>query len=327
MVEADLVQRQHGERDRADRDRRHRHPAGGDQQRRLPASELRLEARDPSRFDLRLEIGGAQADGDGGALSGSDRLRGRDRVLVGLHHLLGDVRPGKALDVARRGPGHLATALGLFGDVAQRLGQRLGITRHHQHAVDAVADHVPVAGDVGCDDRRPGGERLGQHHAEALPVQRGGDEQIGATKLLVLALVVHLAQHADIAIVEHQRRELFARRADHGQLCRDVLTQRLERTQQQRQALALDRLADEQQPERVAGMLAAGARDHVGVDVHAVRDHPVVAAEEAPPGPGGGVRDRDPDVQVVEHPARAEQVGDAVREAVLGVGVKRPDER
>ena len=44
--------------------------------------------------------------------------------------------------------------------------------RGHEHAVDAVAHDVAVAGDVGGDDRRAGGERLGQHHAEALAAQR-----------------------------------------------------------------------------------------------------------------------------------------------------------
>ena len=38
---------------------------------------------------------------------------------------------------------------------------------------------------------------------------------------------------------------------DHGQLGGDVLAQRLEGAQQQRQALALNRLSDEQDPERV----------------------------------------------------------------------------
>ena len=103
------------------------------------------------------------------------------------------------------------------------------------------------------------------------------------------------------------------RRADHGQLGRDVLAQRLERAQQQRQALALDRPGRRTRSAACRRDGAAPPAPHVlGVDVHAVGDHPVVAAEKAPPRPRGGLRDRDPDVQVVEHPPRAEHVGDPV---------------
>ena len=53
----------------------------------------------------------------------------------------------------------------------------------------------------------------------------------------------------------------------------------------------------------------------------------VVAAEEAPRGPGGGLGDGDAHVQAVEHAARAQHVGDPVGQRALGVGVEGADER
>ena len=61
--------------------------------------------------------------------------------------------------------------------------------------------------------------------------------------------------------------------------------------------------------------------------VDAVGDDPVAPAVEAPAGPRGGLGDRDPHVQPVQPPARAEEVRDVVGDDVLGVAVERPDER
>ena len=259
-----------------------------------------------------------------------DRPRGRrhgDRIRVGLQDLVGHDRPGEALDVGGRGPRHPRPALGLVVEVAQRLGQRLGVGRGHEHTVHAVAHDVAVAGDVGGDDRRAGGERLGQHHPEALASQRRGAQDIGALQLLALAGVVDLAQHADVAVVEHQRRELFGGGADHGQLGGDVVAQRLEGAQQKRQALALDRLADEDDAQPLGRLLVAGPRQHRGVDVDAVGDDAVVAAEPAAARPCGGLGHGDADVQAVEHAAGAHGVGQAVGHAALRVGVEGPDQR
>ena len=52
----------------------------------------------------------------------------------------------------------------------------------HEHAVQAVADDVAVAGDVGGHDRGARGERLGQHHAEALAAERRRAEQVGLAR-------------------------------------------------------------------------------------------------------------------------------------------------
>ena len=59
----------------------------------------------------------------------------------------------------------------------------------------------------------------------------------------------------------------------------------------------------------------------------AVRHDPVVAAVEAPAGPGGGLGDREAQVEVVELAARAEQRGDLVRRDRLRVAVEGADER
>jgi hypothetical protein len=101
-----------------------------------------------------------------------------------------------------------------------------------------------------------------------------------------------------------------------------VLDERLERGQQDRQPLALLGAADEQHPELLG--VAVRARRRRG-DVDAVRDHLVAAAEPAPPGPGGGLGDGDPRVELVELAARAEEVGDPVRHRLRRVGVERPD--
>jgi hypothetical protein len=255
------------------------------------------------------------------------RLGRGDRVLVGAEHLLGDLRPREPPDVGGRRAGHPGTAVGLVVEVAQRLGERLRVGDGHEHAVDAVTDDVAVAGDVGCDHRGAGGERLGQHHPEALPAQRRRAQDVGALQLLALARIVDLAQHVDAAIVEHQRSELLARGADHGELGGDVLAQGLERAQQQRQPLALDRLTDEHDRQPVGAARCAGAGQHVGIDADAVGNHAIVPAEEAPARPGRGLRDRDPHVQTVEHAARAHRVGQAVGELALAVGVEGADER
>ncbi len=164
---------------------------------------------------------------------------------VGVEHFLGHAGPGEALDVGSRRAGHLGPPRRLLVEVAQSLGQCLGVGGRNEHPVDAIAHDIAVAGDVGGDDRRAGGKGLGQHHAEALAPQRRGAQHVGAPQLGGLALVVDLAQRAHAAVVDEQRRQLLMGGPDDRQLAGDVLAQGLEGAQQQRQALALDRLADE----------------------------------------------------------------------------------
>ena len=68
-----------------------------------------------------------------------------------------------------------------------------------------------------------------------------------------------------------------------------------------------------------------GGRQRQHLD--AVGDHAVVAAVEAPAGPGRGLGDGDPHAQAVEQAPGAEQVGDVVGDAVLRVAVEGADQR
>ena len=105
-----------------------------------------------------------------------------------------------------------------------------------------------------------------------------------------------------------------------------MLAQCLEGAQQQRQALALDGLADEHDPQPLP-VGCCGSVDRARDGVHPVGDHAVVPAEEAAPGPRRGLGHGDPHAQAVQHPAGADQVGDAVGDPVVGKGVERADER
>ena len=99
-----------------------------------------------------------------------------------------------------------------------------------------------------------------------------------------------------------------------------MLAQRLEGAQQDRQPLALDRLAHEGDPQLGRILLRGGHVVRLR-QVHPVGDDPVVAAEEAPRGPGRRLGHRDPAVQVVHQAPDAQQPGDPVGERVLGVHV------
>ena len=99
-----------------------------------------------------------------------------------------------------------------------------------------------------------GGERLGEHHAEALAVQRGRAQHLGLGELGQLARLGDLAERVHAAVVEHHVRDLLRGGADERERRRDLLAQRLERAQQHRQALAFDGLADEQDPQRTVGL-------------------------------------------------------------------------
>ena len=293
----------------------------------LRAGERRLEAGQPLGGDPRLQVGGAGADADRRALNFRRRLGDGDRVLVGLHHLGGDARPGEPLRAERGRAGHLGAPDGLLVEIAERLGERLRVTARHQHSVDPVTDDVAIAGDVRGDHGRARRERLGQDHPEALSSERRSAQHVAGLELHPLGLVVDLAEHTHVTHVEHQRRELVLGGADHGQLGRDVLAQRLERAQEQRQPLALDRLTDEHDLELVGLRPQRSERGSLGVDVDAVGDDPVVTAEEPPRGPRRGLRDRDPDVEAVEHPPCPQRGRDPVRDPVLVVGVERADDR
>ena len=99
------------------------------------------------------------------------------------------------------------------------------------------------------------------------PPSEGAHSTSAASSSSRLTSSDDLAEHPHAGRVEQDRRELLGRGADHCQLGRDVLAQRLERAQQQRQALALDGLADEHDPQPVARRPQRGDRGPLGVDV------------------------------------------------------------
>ena len=332
-VGADALQRD-------ERERECEQPDGADRQ---PARHARAGARGvglaggagEGGLERRQAAGGhALAVGGRQAELGGQRPPGLgvdgDRVLVGAHDLAGDVAPGVARRRPRGGGGELGAAGRVQREVAQRLGQRGRVAARHEHAVRSVRHDVAIAGDVGGDDRGAGRERLRQDHAEALAAERRGAQDVGVGEHRELLRVAALAVRDDVARVEHERREARVVDADDVQRRRHVLAQRLEGAQQDGQALALDGLADEGDPQRVLrrGVVRCARRPRQRRrHVDPVGDDPVRPAEEAPPGPRGGLRDGDPHVQAVQPPPRAEEVREVVGEDVLRVAVERRDER
>ena len=173
-------------------------------------------------------------------------------LLVAVEHFGGDVRPGEALGALARRDSHARTAGGSSASRRRASARASASPGGDELPVATVADDVAVAGDVRGDDGRGGGERLGQDHAEALAVQRGRAQHVGARELCELALLGDLAERAHAAVVEHHVGDLLGAGADERERRRNVLAQRLERPQQDRQALAFDGLADEQDPQRSA---------------------------------------------------------------------------
>ena len=82
-------------------------------------------------------------------------------------------------------------------------------------------------------------------------------------------------------------------------------------------------------PTKISRSSSAGGlrRRRRGVDVDAVRDHRVAAAEPAPPGPGGRLGDGDPAGELVELAPRAGERGDVVEQRLGRVGVEGRDHR
>ena len=110
-------------------------------------------------------------------------------VLVAVGHFSGHVRPGKALGALARAGCHARSATRVQRQLAQRLRKRKRVAGGQQLAVDAVAHDIAIARDVGGEHGRARGEGLGQHHAEALAVQRGRAQHVGGLKLCDLALL------------------------------------------------------------------------------------------------------------------------------------------
>ena len=246
--------------------------------------------------------------------------RERDRALVDLGDLGGHARPREALGTLARGHGHPLAASRVGCQGAQRLAELDRVARRHQQAVHAVPDHVAVSRDVGGHDRGARGERLGQHHAEALAAERGRAEQVHGAEQAPLLLLGHPPDHVHALRVEQERLDLLGGDArDREPRAHAGAAQRLEGPQQDRQALAPLGATDEEDLQVVPGRRPGPG----GGQVHAVRDDAVAAAVEAACGPRRGLGHGHPGAQLVVEATRADDVrGHVVRHAGRGVGVE-----
>ena len=236
-------------------------PLAADQRRRLGR-----QRRQSLRRDARLQVGGCETVAQRGlrepaARSAAGRIGERDRLLVGVEHFGGNVRPGKALGPLSGRQCHALASRAVKRETAQRLGERERVTGRHQLAIDAVAHDVAIAGDVRSEHGRGRREGLGEDHAKALTAERGRAEHVGARQLGELARLRDLAQRMHAAIVERHVRDLLRRRTDERECRRHVIAQCLEGTQQDGQALALDDLSDKQDAQlSVPALVRAGLR-------------------------------------------------------------------
>ena len=222
------------------------------------AARHRLERGQPARGRARPAVGRQGADAQRRALGGTGRRRHLARVLVRRHDALGHARPGVALGAAGgRGP-EGGAPLRVEREVAEGLGQPRGVAAREEDAVAAVAHHVAIAGDVRRHDRAAGRERLGEDHPERLAAQRRRAQQVGVDEGRVTSVVVHAPERRDAVDVLHERGDLLGGRADDRELGGHLGAQRLEGAQEHGQALALHRLADEGDAQRV-GRRARGA--------------------------------------------------------------------
>ena len=214
-IRCSAEQREH---DAAERDRRE--PDRGAATRTRAGAPCRPAASGSRLGRLRarargLRSAGGTPDPHGGALHGARGCGHGDRVLVGApapRRRRAARRSARALARPRPGPsarGARAPRQRSRSASASALRRR----RRDEHAVDAVAHHVAVAGDVRGDDRRAGGERLGQHHAEALAAERRRAQHVGGLELRgACSRRRPCPSIAHVARVEHQRRDLLGRR-------------------------------------------------------------------------------------------------------------------
>ena len=182
-------------------------------------------------------------------LAAATGLRRRDRIAVGLHHVRRRRAARRSVRRRRRphGPARCGARARPRGPAAPRRapGHRPG----HEHAVDAIADDVPsrrcrrrqpasganASSTPSRSSRRPATARIGH--------RRAGARHACAGHRPCRAPAHRCRRRATGPALHATGRSPSARRGS----CRE----RLERAQQQRQPFALDRLADEQDPQPV----------------------------------------------------------------------------
>ena len=245
--------------------------------------------------------------------------------LVDLGDLVGDMPPRVALRRLAGRHAHRRPARRLEVEALELLGEPLRIGGWNEDAVDAVAHDLGVPGYLRGHDGSPGGEPLDQHHSKALTVERGGTQDVGLVQGAPQRLARDPAEGIDVQRdlrVGEVARDVVSIGADHGEARGKVADQLLEGRKQDREALALLGASDEDQPQLLRVRLGARGRR---IDVDAVGDDPVIAAEPPPAGPRGRLRYRYPRLELVQLAARAEQVPELVRDELGRVRVERPD--
>ena len=252
--EPDVLDGEHGARD----DRRE--PAAPTQpaaQRGLPRPRARGIERGSRRAGTRgCPSAGSDADPHRGAARRALRRRDRERVLVRRP------RPARPR-AARRSAPRCAAA-----PAASRSTRAGSSARSRSVSASAVASPRGTSSAVDArrsprrDSRRCPRPRPACPAAKASvstipndsPPSEGAHSTIGGAQRALLAASSSTRPSARHALgLDEQRRQLVRGQPDDRQLGGNLPAQRLERAQQHRQALALDGLADERDPQRLAG--------------------------------------------------------------------------
>ena len=228
---------------------------------------------------------------------------------------------------ARGRPAHRRRRSGSRWSACSSSARRCGSAGGTRMPSTPSRDDVGVARDLGGDHRRSGREGLGQDHPEALAGQRRRAENVR---------LMEPAPQARSPETCPARR--CAPRRGVGQVALDVvasapMTVSRAGTCSTRPSKAWSSTGS---PLRSSGRPTKSTRNSSdsglgptggGVDVDAVRDHAVSAAEPAAPGPGGRLGHGDPRVKLVELPPRAERVRDPVGQRLGRVRVECADDR
>ena len=230
------------------------------------------------------------------------------RVLVGGDDLR---RRPAATRSARRSPPastrqRVDAAPGRAPGRAASRPARVASPRGHQQAVDAV--RARRRGSRRCRRRRPACPRRTPPSAPSRsdsPPSDGAHSTSASRSAALLRRVVDAAERGHAVAVDEQRRQFLGVEpmtvSSAGTSPRSASKARSSTGRPLRSTAWPTKAIRSGSPgarRRGAGSAAVGHDDAVG-------DDPVAAAVEAPAGPGGGLGDRDPDVQAVELAPRA----------------------
>ena len=274
------------------------------------------------------------------------------------------MRPGEALGALAGRGAMRARRAGSSASRRRASASASGSPALRQPSIHAVAQDVAVAGDVGGEHRRAGGQTLGEDHAKALTPQRRRAQHVGASQLgaacgarrpcpargmprssSVMCATSSADAPTSVSVAGTCSRSASNARSSTGRPLRST-------------AWPMNRMRSGATPRRRAGdplpQLRQSARARTRcrlqrrrflldepaplllllplpippAELHAVGHDPVAPAVEAPRRPGGRLGDGDAHMQPVHPPAPAQRDrGDAVGDRVLGVGVEGAHER